>query len=195
MGKGDLKLKSRILELFDKKNGRLRSFIMLLLAGICLMIIIWPVNRKETANDKNTSISTSDSNNTDSEDCYSQIEAYTKQLENKLTSVLSTVDGVGDVHVMITLKDHGENIVEKDAVKSNNIEGANNSNSYEEKTVSSKTQDYDGPYVKKTIEPGIEGVIISCQGGGNTELVLKITEAVQALFDVPVHKIVVLESN
>jgi stage III sporulation protein AG len=41
--------------------------------------------------------------------------------------------------------------------------------------------------------PELEGVLIACTGGGNGAIATKITEAVQALFDVPAHKIVVLE--
>ena len=44
-------------------------------------------------------------------------------------------------------------------------------------------------------EPEIEGVVICCRGAENGETTLNITNAVQALFDVPVHKIVILEAN
>lgn len=43
-------------------------------------------------------------------------------------------------------------------------------------------------------EPEIEGVVICCRGAENGETTLNITNAVQALFDVPVHKIVILEA-
>ena len=41
----------------------------------------------------------------------------------------------------------------------------------------------------------IEGVVICCKGAENAEMSLKITNAVQALFDVQAHKIVILEAN
>ena len=51
------------------------------------------------------------------------------------------------------------------------------------------------PYVTKYNEPEIEGVVICCRGAENGEISLNITNAVQALFDVPTHKIVILEGN
>ncbi len=47
----------------------------------------------------------------------------------------------------------------------------------------------------KTIMPEIEGVVISCTGGGSAVVVEEITEAVQALFSVESHKIKVLKKG
>lgn len=41
----------------------------------------------------------------------------------------------------------------------------------------------------------VEGVVVAAEGGGNSVIVRKITEVVQALFDVDSHKIKVIESN
>ena len=44
-------------------------------------------------------------------------------------------------------------------------------------------------------EPETDGVVIICKGAENGDTTLKITNAVQALFNVPTHKIVILEAN
>ena len=49
------------------------------------------------------------------------------------------------------------------------------------------------PYVVRNVKPQIKGVVVACEGGGDPEVALKISEAVQALFGLPAHKIVVLE--
>lgn len=195
MGKEDSGLKSKIMKLFDAKNGKLRNFVMLLLAGICLMIIVWPTpdNTSKSSNDAAETSEKEAGNTTGS--YISQTEAYTKQLESRLSKLLSSMNGVGDVQVMITLKDNGENIVEKDKSDSSITDEESKQSTYDEETVNAVSDDYDGPYVKQVLEPNVEGVLICCTGGGEPDIVLKITEAVQALFDVPVHKIVVLESN
>ena len=39
--------------------------------------------------------------------------------------------------------------------------------------------------------PEVEGVVVVCEGGDNSALALRIKEAVQALFNIDAHKIVV----
>lgn len=195
MEKEDSGLKSKIMRLFDAKNGKLRNLVMLLLAGICLMIIVWPTSGNTSTNGNDAAETSEKEAGNTTESYISQTEAYTKQLENRLSKLLSSMNGVGDVQVMITLKDNGENIVEKDKSDSSITDEGGKQSTYDEETVNAVSDDYDGPYVKQVLEPNVEGVLICCTGGGDPDIVLKITEAVQALFDVPVHKIVVLESN
>ncbi|MBP3325343.1 MAG: stage III sporulation protein AG [Coprococcus sp.] len=195
MEKEDSGLKSKIMKLFDAKNGRLRNFVMLLLAGICLMIIVWPTSGTSSKGDDGVVATSEKEAENNTESYISQTDAYTKQLEQRLSKLLSSMNGVGDVQVMITLKDNGENIVEKDKSESSVTDEGSKQNTYNEETVNAVSDDYDGPYVKQVLEPNVEGVLICCTGGGDADIVLAITEAVQALFDVPVHKIVVLESN
>ncbi|MGN0394551.1 MAG: hypothetical protein ACI4EF_04255 [Coprococcus sp.] len=195
MEKEKFDLKNKISGLFDAKNSRIKNFIMLLLIGICLMIIVWPEPASDSGDSKVTSENYKDEAGEINETSVSTTDEYISKLEEKLSGLLSSMNGVDKVQVMITLKDHGENVVEKDKNVSSITGADSNQNNSDEKTVTSKSENYDGPYVKQVLEPNIEGVLICCTGGGNPDIVLKITEAVQALFDVPVHKIVVLEAN
>ena len=45
------------------------------------------------------------------------------------------------------------------------------------------------PYVIKQLQPEIEGVFVIAEGGGDENVQLQITEAVQALFGIEAHKI------
>ncbi len=193
-------VKAKLLELGSKKNETLRKFIFMLLIGICLLVILWPTD--DTGDDE--LFSQVASNGESSEDDIGDAEAfaddmtqdeYVRSLEEKLENILANVKGVGNVDVMITLKDGGEKVVEKD-VDSTLSESEDGSESHvSEETVS---ESYDGdttPYVSKVLEPEISGVVVSCEGGADSEIAIKITEAVQALFDVPAHKIVVLEQK
>ena len=122
-------------------------------------------------------------------------DEYIDALEEKLRQILSNVKGVGSVEVMITLKDGGERIVEKDAASSESQSDDSSAKTNSETSVMVKDDSSNSPYISKVLEPEIEGVLISCEGASNPEVVVKITEAVQALFDVPAHKIVVLEQK
>ena len=58
------------------------------------------------------------------------------------------------------------------------------------------TKDHNGndvPWIVKEMEPEIEGVLIAAQGGDQNQVAGEITQAVQVLFDIPVHKIKVVK--
>jgi stage III sporulation protein AG len=170
-----------------------------------MLIILWPSDKtatnifssKDLNSDVNVSETTAASEASGIEDMdeQSSYEEYIDRLERKLEQILSGVKNVGNVNVMITLKDNGERVVEKDYDTTDSTSGDASQTSSSETTVMSKEDNNSLPYVKKVLEPEIEGVLVSCQGGGNPDTVVNITEAVQALFDVPAHKIVVLEEN
>ena len=204
--------RQKFQELKNQKNDALRKFIFLLLAGLCLLIILWPADKSKSsltdgnlsgsslANEKKedgaveTSDTVSEKNGTimSGNGTYDE---YIDALEEKLRQILSDVKGVGSVEVMITLKDGGERIVEKDAASSESQSDDSSAKTNSETSVMVKDDSSNSPYISKVLEPEIEGVLISCEGASNPEVVVKITEAVQALFDVPAHKIVVLEQK
>ena len=108
-------------------------------------------------------------------------EEYEKLLEKKLEGILERMDGVGEVSVMITLSDDGTRIVDKDTKET--------SESIEKTTVIYDDQDASVPYVTSTDKPTVSGVLVVAQGGGSPQVNNDISNAVSALFDVPMHKI------
>ncbi len=186
-------LRKSLEHLTDKKNELLRKFIFLLLVGVCILVILWPV---EEASERDTEDgATSDETASTEMSTSSENVSYADTLEERLENILADVKGVGSVEVMITLKDGGESVVLKDEVTSKSSSLDSSSESSSEQTVTNTNDGNETPYVSKELEPEIEGVIISCEGGGDSETAIKITEAVQALFDVPAHKIVILEKK
>ncbi|MCI8515054.1 MAG: stage III sporulation protein AG [Lachnospiraceae bacterium] len=127
---------------------------------------------------------------------------YAKLLENRLKDVLSSVEGVGQADVMITLKTSEESVFQTDEnVSSNRVKesdsGGGSRESEESRTEKSTvlTGGSSGgePYLVRQIMPRIEGVVVICEGGDIPAVKTEICEAVGALFDVPVHKIKVLK--
>ena len=49
------------------------------------------------------------------------------------------------------------------------------------------------PVIEKEICPEISGIIISASGGGSPQIKAEISEAMEALFGLPAHKIKVLK--
>lgn len=126
-------------------------------------------------------------------------DAYIQQLENKLEETIQAMEGVGEVEVMLTLKNSGEKIFEKDLIYENSSEVLQEDGKQEEKnviknnpeTVLTETSGDTSPIVVSEKYPEIEGVLVVCQGGNNADVEVQIKEAVQALFSIDAHKIVV----
>ena len=183
---------------------------ILILVGILLFVISWPV-KEENPNGNDGKIrddSTEESaieNMEETEKIYNVDSdiSYVKNQEQRLEQVLSVVEGVGRVEVMITLESTSEQIIEKDQPTSRSIttendgDGGNrNVNDMTSEDTTVYIMDSDGnqrPYVVKELEPVIEGVTVVAQGGGNPVINKNITDIIQALFGIEPHKIMVVK--
>lgn len=88
---------------------RKENFLVLLLLGVLLLVAAWPVEKKSRSTGTGTKSSMTDSalsfldygESTNMEDTR---ETYVVSLEHSLEELLSTMEGVGENKVMITLK-------------------------------------------------------------------------------------------
>lgn len=131
-------------------------------------------------------------------------EQYIKEMEAKAESLLSGVNGAGQVKVMITLRASSEQVVEKDmpVTRSQTSEQDSQGGSrmvsefaMEDATVYRKGNGYEEPYVVKTLSPSVEGVVVVAEGAGNGEVSKNLSEAVQILFGVEAHRVKVLKAG
>ena len=119
-----------------------------------------------------------------------------EEMEQRLCDALSQMDGVGAVHVVVTLESTGKKIVEKDVPTRSTTEenkkgeetGSVTSSSQDEATVYEKTQNG----VSEEY-PAVRGVLVIAEGGGNPVTIQEIQEAVMALFQVGANKIKVVK--
>ena len=211
-----------------KKKGLKKDQLLIgLLTGILLVVIALPVEKgrgktdeeknQETAGEeaqarsRRESAGEGDAQTEMSEEALGEKEdlgelggdAYTRQMEERLSHALSQVEGVGQVEVMITWKTSSEKVVEKDIPgSSQTVEEEDSSGgrrvtrqeSQEEATVYREGEDGSrSPYVIKEIRPQAEGVLVIAQGGGNPVTARNILEAVQALFPLDSHKIKIMK--
>lgn len=190
----------KMYDTFFRDFFRKDRLLILFLSGILLLIIAIPVNPKqEKEQEQNT-----EEGGIDSSD-HTSMERYTKYLETQLEEILSLTEHAGEIRVMITLKDGGEKVVEKDResnsemVEEADSEGGtrtSNSNSVKEVSVYNREDIENGtPYITKEKSPEVSGVLVISQGGDNAVVVQNITEAIQALFDIDTHKIKVIKGN
>lgn len=175
------------------------KLIMIFLAGILLLVLSIPSFTKT-----DTGSETADSAGAARAQNESSTESdYTKRMEEKLTDILSEVEGIGEIKVMITLKASKEKVALKDSPYTEEIDtqedgagGTKESKSVTREDETVMISDGSGqsqPYVVKETEPKVEGILVLAQGGDNSKLINEIVEAVQVLFDVPSHKIKVMK--
>ncbi len=189
---------------FSLKEIGLPKLIMLMMAGILLILLSFPglfdskEKEKNTLPADNRQTSKNDMNTTSYDS-----NTYITEMENKLESILRKVSGIGEVEVMITLKNSRELIPLKDrpytqeGVNEDDGEGGsrtNNSIQREESTVLVTNEDgKEEPYIVQEIEPEIEGVVVIAEGGDDAQIRMDIMEAAEVLFNVPAHKVKVMK--
>ena len=168
--------------------------IILFLLGVFFLLIATPFSgysgKKEKTEEESTQSETIKKDEKD---------AYIEQLENKLEKTIGGMEGAGNVLVMITLKDNGEKILDKNQpyeseVSKSREEGKETVSTRiqsDQETVLVEKEGDTAPIVIQERYPEIEGVVVVCEGGDNTSLALRIKEAVSALFSIDNHKIVV----
>ena len=126
-------------------------------------------------------------------------EAYLALLEDKISRILSQVEGAGSVSVMLMTQAGAENIVlyneeseEKNIYESDASGGSRNQT--EQKSMQNVSLiEGDAPYVTQQILPSITGAVIVADGAGIASVRAELTGAVQALFSLETHKIKVLK--
>lgn len=100
--------------LLKKLHWRKENFLVLLLLGVLLLVAAWPVEKKSRSTGTGTKSSMTDSalpfldygGSTSTEEAR---ETYVVSLEHSLEDLLSTMEGVGENKVMITLKPSAKN--------------------------------------------------------------------------------------
>lgn len=184
-------------------------FLIMILLGVLFLVIMWPTEKQTSSEEsvlwdsKSDTIDISTDEITYDEAVINELAIYTEYLEAKLEETLKTMEGAGKTKVMITLKASAESIVEKDAPTrrsgSTEVDSAGGSRNTSDIETGQETVYFMNaagqkiPYVKKTLQPLIEGVLVVTQGGNNEIIIRNITDAIKALFGVDEHKIKIVK--
>ena len=195
---------NEMIKRFKLSQEKKEKAVILFLLGVFFLLIATPVStfsdkdktglvdRKKEKEDFAGDVAGTAIENTEKNE-------YIERLENKLEQTIGGMEGAGKVLVMITLKDNGEKILDKnqpyesETVKSKE-EGKETESSQirsQQETVLVDEGGDTAPIVIQEIYPDVEGVVVVCEGGDNSELTIRIKEAVEALFSIDAHKIVV----
>ena len=162
------------------KNIGKEKLILLALAGIMLIGASYFESIGQDHKDNETTMAVE---NIDDRD-------YETTIEQKVKKIISSVEGVSNVNVMVTFKCGNEKVLQSDSENSSDDGGKS---SLKKSTVILNKNDGDSPYIIKEINPQIEGIAVTAKGitNGKKE---EIMNMLSALFDVPIHKISVIEN-
>ncbi len=191
------------------------NLIVLVLSGVLLFIIALPTKEDVPGTDTDEDSGGNrlltfgeidkkgaEANESDQAFMTAYDSEYAANLEQRLTEVLSEMEGLGRVRVMITLKSSQEQIVERENPVSRSTTNESDAQGGSRILSQVETQDTvvyrtegsaSEPYVVKTLAPEIEGVVVVAQGAGSGRVNKSVTEIVQALFGVEAHKVKVVK--
>lgn len=130
------------------KNEKAVKIFVLLGFAIIIIIFLSEIFNNSSKAEVQNDINTSD---------------YINSLEERLEGILSEIDGVGEIHVMITMESSEESIY---SAKEANI--------------------------TTTIMPKIRGVIVICDGAENIVIKQKVSEAISRVFGIGLTHISVI---
>lgn len=164
--------------------------IVLILIGVLVLIVMIPTGsgKKDdhTGEAFSDEVSEEGEQLADGQGTLTDTE-YIRSLEKQLQELIESMDGAGAVRVMLTLADDGITHVDKN-VKTQE-------KSREETTVVYDTGDSNEPYVIRRERPKVEGVVVVAQGGDRPGVITEITDAMQSLFDLEMHKVKVVKMS
>lgn len=191
------KILERLKRLIKQGKGRppKETMLILFLSGILIFVILLPTDKSNTGYSKRSS-----SNNTEKSsetaqtatvsDSEKEARLYKSELEEELEDFLKSVSGVGEVKVLIYMKNSQEYVVEKDNQTSDSKNEENSQNSKDESTVYTINDNGDEvPFVTVTKSPSIDGVVVAAQGASDESIRLQIVRLVMALYGIDANKV------
>lgn len=179
-----------IKKMFDKLfvNKSFSKWILILgIAGMALILFSSFFPDKDT-NSEPVSSSVSD------------VETYTKQLESKITDLISQIDGVGECSVMITLENGIENVYANS--EKNSDDSTNDADGQKTTKRTDNQQDVvivDGSDGKQALvvtqkEPTVKGVVVVCDGADSPTVVQRVTDTVTTALNVGSNRVSVVKA-
>ncbi len=182
-----------------RKIENLVFLVIILIITVVIINYVWSGDKssnKKVTNSAGKQLATTNNNQTLASSQYNNTESIS--LEEKLEDILSKIEGVGSVKVFINYSESSETVaMYNENSKTSTTEETDKTGGTRkvEQTDSQKEviyQEQNGtktPIVQKTVEPKIEGAIITAKGAGDINVKTSIIQAVEAATGLATHKI------
>ena len=165
---------NKLKEVFLEFSKNKKNIVLLVCAVLALLLLVVSEFTNNESAEKNEKTST-----------YVSSASYIEEQEEKLKELLETIDGAGQVEVMITLESCYENVYLKDK----NLKTESGNGDFKEESdetyimakTSSNTQE---GVIIKVYEPVVKGVAVVATGGDSEKVKMAIIETVSAVFNI-----------
>lgn len=190
-----------------KRIENMVFLVIILIITIVIINYIWNGSKSSNKTLTNTAgrkLATTQNNQSNQSSNNSQSGTNNNDLEQRLEEILKDINGVGNVKVFINYSESSETVaMYNENSKTSVTEETDTSGGVRkvEETDSQKEivyQEDNGnktPIVQKTIEPKIEGAIITAKGAADINVKTSIIQAVEAATGLATHKIQVFEMS
>ena len=171
----------------DKKRG---IIIILGFAGILLIFISNFINVKSPSAEQEPPL----------QNTPLTVDEYRKQLEEELSQIVSSINGAGNVKILITMDSTIEDVyvleksLNEKSVNNGSQEDFDSESEYKENNEYVIIKSRDGSeqaVLQKQVMPKIRGVLIVCDGGDDALTKEKITQAVSSVLSISSGKVFV----
>ncbi len=185
--KKESKLMDNLFKLpFLKKLKNIKHIeIYVCIIFISLLLVIYFINFSPQKTSKTSSVESSDTNEIG---FVSSLE-YSKNLEDKLKTVLSNLKGVKNVQVLVSVSSGGEIVI------ANNVEEKTSFEDDGKKVTVIKTpiivteNGTSKPIILMEVLPKVNGVIVVASGAEDVNVKLNIYKAIEAIISIPSENI------
>ena len=173
-----------------KKSDKTKLIVLLGIVGI-LLIFLSSVLGGERAGKKTSAGDTAETGQSQ--------QGYLDKTQTELQDILSHIDGVGEVEILITLERSEEKNYVYEEKKSTDSSDGSRVSSRESLEKSCILIDGENgqkdALVQSTSEPLVKGVLIVCAGGGDSEVVSQVLDAVTTLLDIPSNRVCITQKK
>lgn len=168
-----------------KGDKRTRIIVIIGFLGIVLICasVFWPTGNKSAQENESNESS----------------KQYEQELENKITDLISQIEGVGKAKVMVTLENGVENVYANTQKQSTNTtSGSSTGQNSQKKDSQQDVVVVDGKDGKEALvvtqkEPTVKGVVVVCEGAGNAKVEQMVTDAVTTSLNIKSNRVSVVK--
>lgn len=170
----------RLKKFFAGGKEKDKRIKLILIIGLAAILLIFASDFSKSCDNKNDNIRMNNN-------AVIGHDEYAQMLENRLTEIVSSIDGAGQSRVMVTLQNGVEYVyASEDKISHNTSESAagsggesrESSEDSESSYIIIDTENGQEALVCTQLMPSVQGVVIVCEGANDPIVVEQITNAV-----------------
>lgn len=173
---------SGLLNRFKDSPNKLRLAVVLGALGMLLILLSEVLPEKKKESPKEEIKQTADEEDT---------ELFRRQVEKQLKEMLEQIEGVGSCEVMVTVEGTTEYVYAENISRSTDENADRKSDRLDENVVIIEANGDKQALVKRVIKPQIVGVMIVCEGGGNTRVNERVLKAASTTLNISSSRVCV----